>query len=95
VPRLRRIEFKINQNLLPRYDPRLFAAFDDPVPESREQHLREDETYLKLGVRTVNEVRDEKGLPPVPWGDTPMVYVAGHPKQGQNPEEKPNGAKAD
>jgi hypothetical protein len=28
---------------------------------------------LKFGVVTINELRGERGLPPVPWGDTPWL----------------------
>ena len=28
---------------------------------------------MKYGVVTINEVRSERGLPPVPWGDVPWL----------------------
>jgi HK97 family phage portal protein len=75
LPRLRRRDEKLNEQLLPLYDPsgRLFLASDDPVAANREQDLRERELELKYGVRTINEARSEQGLPPVPWGDTPWL----------------------
>ena len=39
----------------------------------REQATRERELALRFGVMTVNEVRSEQGLPPVPWGDAPWL----------------------
>lgn len=74
-PRLKRRDEKINEQLIPLFDPtgRLFVASDDPVPASEEQHLRQQEQDLKWGVRTVNEVRAERGLPAVAWGDVPWV----------------------
>jgi HK97 family phage portal protein len=77
-PRLRRRDDKLNEQLVPRYDPsgRLFLASEDPVPESQELRLRQQEIDLKLGVRTVNEVRRDRGLPPVPWGDQPLPTKA-------------------
>jgi HK97 family phage portal protein len=75
APRLRRRDEKLNEQLLPLYDPsgRLLVASDDPVPEDRAQLLRQQESDLKYGVRTVNEVRGDRGLPPVPWGDRPWT----------------------
>lgn len=70
-PRLRRRDEKINEKLIPLFDPtgRLFVASDDPVPANQQHQLRQQEMDLKWGVRTINEVRAERGLPPVAWGD--------------------------
>ena len=74
-PRLRRRDEKINEQLLPLYDPsgRLFVASDDPVPESQDQLLRQQEQDLRLGTKSINEVRAERGLPPVAWGNQPWL----------------------
>ena len=66
---------KLNEQLLPRFDPsgRLFLASEDPVPINRELTAKEQELKLKYGVETINEVRSETGLPPVPWGDKPFA----------------------
>jgi HK97 family phage portal protein len=81
VPRLRRRDEKLNEQLIPLYDPtgRLFLAADDPSPSNRELALRERELALKYGVLTVNEVRSSLGLPPVAWGDgfTPLPRSGG------------------
>ena len=73
-PRLRRRDEKLNEQLMPLYDPsgRLFLASEDPIPANRELNAKEEELNLKYGVVTINEVRGERGLPPVPWGDTPF-----------------------
>lgn len=73
LPRLRRRDQKLNERLLPLYDPegRLFLASDDPTPANQEQALKQQEADLRWGVRTINEVRRERGLPPVEWGRTP------------------------
>jgi HK97 family phage portal protein len=75
LPRLRRRDEKLNEQLVPWFDPtgRLFFASDDPVPVNRELNAKEQELYLKYGVVTVNEVRGDLGLPPVPWGDGPQM----------------------
>src|SRR5262249_55000765 len=73
LPRLRRRDEKLNEQLLPRYDPsgRLFLSSDDPTPINRDLTWREHSLYLKYGVLTVNEVRSELGWPQVAWGDQP------------------------
>ena len=75
TPRLRRRDEKLNEQLLPLYDPtgRLFMASEDPVPVNFENDLRELELKLKYGVFTINEVRTAGGLLPVPWGDVPWL----------------------
>ena len=75
LPRLRRRDEKLNEQLIPLYDPsgRLFLASDDPVAANREQETRERELELKYGVVTINEARSEQGLPAVPWGDAPWL----------------------
>jgi hypothetical protein len=39
--------------------------------------FRERELDLKCGVRTINEIRGERGLPPVRWGDEPRMKDEG------------------
>jgi HK97 family phage portal protein len=75
LPRLRRRDEKLNEQLVPLYDPtgRLFLASDDPVAANREQTTRDREVHLRFGVQTINEVRAEQGLPPVAWGDAPWL----------------------
>lgn len=73
LPRLRKTEQKMNENLLPRYDQNLFVAFDNPVPEDEELRLKTMETNLKNSYTTINEEREHEGLEPVPWGDVPLV----------------------
>src|SRR5260370_13503323 len=75
TPRLHRRDEKINEQLIPLYDPtgRLFVASEDPVPVNHELSAKEQELNLKYGVVTVNEVRGEQGFQPVPWGDAPWL----------------------
>lgn len=74
-PRLRKIEEKVNEKLLPMFDDSgtLFAAFDDVVPEDRVSQLAERTQYVNAGVMTRNEVRADMGLEAVDGGD--VVYV--------------------
>src|SRR4029077_8007485 len=52
APRLQRRDEKINEQLIPLYDPtgRLFVASEDPVPVNRELSAKEQELNLKYGV---------------------------------------------
>jgi len=77
-PRLARRDEKLNEQLVPLFDPagRLFFASDDPTPSVRDRQRQQEEQDLRLGVRTVNEVRAERGLPPVAWGDQPLASGA-------------------
>src|SRR5258708_33202617 len=63
-PRLKRRDEKLNEQLVPLFDPsgRLFLASEDPIPVNREMSAKEREIDLKYGVVTVNEVRGERGL---------------------------------
>lgn len=74
TPRLRRRDEKLNEQLVPWYDKsgRLFLASEDPTPANQDAILKQEEVHLRLGVRTINEVRASRGLPPVPWGETPQ-----------------------
>jgi hypothetical protein len=79
MPRLRRIEDRLNRDLIPFYnEPRIFCAFDNAVPEDQEFELKRSLELGKGGVATRNEVRAMQGLPPdLIRGDE---YIqAGHP----------------
>ena len=75
APRLRRRDEKLNEQLIPLFDPsrRLFLASEDPVPINRDFTAKEKELDLKYGVVSINEDRMERGLDPVPWGWTPWL----------------------
>ena len=67
LPRLNRNVCVLNDLLLRLYDDtgRLFLAYDDPIPENREEKLKENIQLKINGVKTANEVRDEYGMPPL------------------------------
>jgi HK97 family phage portal protein len=103
APRLRRRDEKLNEQLVPLFDPtgRLFVMSDDPVPANRAEVLAQQESDLKYGIVTINEIRQNRGLPPVPWGSTPWLPLqwaptdydraAAMPSAGRNakPEDNP------
>jgi len=71
VPRLRRRDEKLNEQLVPLFDStgRLFFATDDPTPRNLDFQLRQEASDVRLGIRTINEVRAGRGLGPVEWGE--------------------------
>ncbi len=73
LPRLRKIEEKINERLLPEFDPKLFCAFDNPVQDDRTIVLAENTQYVGAGIRSRNAVRAELGEEPVEGGDELLV----------------------
>jgi len=85
-PRLQRRDEKINEQLVPLYDPsgRLFVASEDPIPYNQEIAWRTLEMDLKYGLVTINETRADRGLPPVAWGDSTWLPV------GWAPADLPN-----
>lgn len=74
-PRLRRRDDKINERLIPMFDGsgRLFVRSDDPEAEDQENARAWQELDLRSRVKTINEVRRERGLPPVEWGERPWL----------------------
>jgi HK97 family phage portal protein len=108
-PRLQRRDEKLNEQLVPLYDPsgRLFLASEDPVPENFDDNLKELELFLKYGVLSINEVRSGEGLERADWGDLPWIPLqwartdfpgradASAPKIGRNRDEQTDGASED
>jgi len=90
TPRLRRIEEKINEKIMPIYDENLFVAYDDILPVDRDFQLKVRESNLRNYVITVNEVRREEGLDEVAWGNSPLapmnvgaLQLESEPKEGK------------
>ncbi len=88
-PRLQRRDQKINECLIPLYDPsgRLFVASEDPVPVNQELSIAQQQMNLKFGIVTINEVRGEMGLPPVEWGDKPWLPLQWAPSDFKHRED--------
>ena len=90
IPQMKFLEEQLNEKLLPLLGyPELRVEFDLKSIEA----LHEDETsrvareahLLDRGVLTINEVRRQRNLPDVPWGDTPLS----HPEQLSWPPHNP------
>ena len=72
-PRLRRIDQKLTEQLLPMYDDKLFCAFDNPVGVDKAFRLKERETNLKIGYSSINQERAIDNQEPIEGGDLPMI----------------------
>jgi len=95
-PRLRRMEQFLNENLAAKYDPRLFFAFDDPVPENREALKAEVVETFAAKLITKNEGRQALGYDPVDGGDefpAPVAMPAFQPPP-EIGDDEPKSAKS-
>lgn len=91
TPKLRLIEEQLNQDLLPRFDERLFCRFDSVIPEDRAQTRADRVAHLEHGVTTVNEERRALGLDPVAWGDTPLAFMGARAQESEKSGLSPPG----
>lgn len=73
LPKLKRLEERLNSHLITLYDDNLFFEFDSPVPGDVALTIKQEEQDLKNGVITINEVRAQRGLLPVEWGNSPIA----------------------
>jgi len=90
-PRLIRKEEKINEKLTPKFDNKLFVAFDDPVPVDKEHRLKEKELHLKSAYSTINMERFIDNKEGVEWGDVPIVNTNIAPLGSKPPDNGGNG----
>lgn len=93
IPRLRKIESVVNERLVKPWDPSLIAKFDlggiEDLAEDVDRRARADASNVSAGIVTTNEIRKEKNLPPVAWGNTwwaPMGLAPVDPVTGEPPE---------
>ena len=82
VPQLTFYQDAIQHMLMPHVgDPSLVVEFDlgaiHALQESENDRAKRWQTYVTTGIMTVNEVRQEMNLPPVPWGGEPTARAAG------------------
>jgi len=90
-PRLVRTEEKLNEKLTPRFDDKLFVAFDDPVPVDKEHRLKEQESHLRTGYSNINMEREADNKESVEWGDVPILHQSLIPLGSEPPSPGGNG----
>jgi HK97 family phage portal protein len=74
VPEVKFLEEQLNRSLLPRLGyPQLTVEFDlsviEALQEDENSRVQRETALLDRGVLTINEVRRERNLPDVAWGD--------------------------
>lgn len=74
-PRLSLIEEKLNEKMMPWYDPALVVKFDNPVPEDKEFRLKQKAEHIKMGYAAIDEERQEDGLDPLNLPETAVPLI--------------------
>jgi HK97 family phage portal protein len=65
IPKLSQYCEKMNEVLLPKYDPNIFCWFEEPKIEDPVSKAQVTNSYVASGVMTVNEAREQIGLEPL------------------------------
>lgn len=76
MPKMNFIVEKINQQLAPMFDDKIFVAYENIVPENKDFELKKIDLFLKNGIKSVNEIRKEEGLDGAIWGEYPITNMA-------------------
>lgn len=69
----------ITRGLARDYDKRIKVEFEEFVSSNEEVRLKEEDQDLRHKVRSINLVRTDRGLDPVPWGEEPIGTFADVP----------------
>lgn len=80
----------INAQLVPDFGGQIRFRFQTFVSEDQEFKLIQEKQDLETKVRSVNMVRQDRGLGPVPWGDVPIGQAQDVPYTGEEPEDVDN-----
>jgi SPP1 gp7 family putative phage head morphogenesis protein len=97
-PLLKLLEQYINEDIIDEFGiegVEFQFIYDDPAEKS--QRLNNWQIELNMGIKSVNEIREEMGLDPVDWGEgSPSKYAMGtsgiegsQTEPGSEPTEKP------
>ena len=90
IPEMKFLEEQLNEKLLPRLGyPDLRVEFDlraiEALQEDENSRVERDVKLLDRGVLTINEVRRQRNLPDVPWGDSPILRPARRSRSADGP----------
>jgi SPP1 gp7 family putative phage head morphogenesis protein len=97
MPKLSKMEAVINSFLVQPYDPNLICKFDysgiEALHEDQKLKAEVDEILTRSGIKVINEVREDRKLTPVRWGDVwnaPMMLMPiMSPRPEAGPEKPP------
>jgi HK97 family phage portal protein len=86
LPKLKLIEEKLNEKMMPIYDVNLICEFDNVVPMDKDFRLREQTEHIRAGYSSIDDERAEDGKDPYDTPETTMPLIpfslmpAGSPK---------------
>ena len=95
IPEMAFLEEQLNEKLLPRLGyPELKAKFDltaiEALGEEESNRVAREVQLLDRGVLTINELRRQRNLPNVPWGDVPFSRSKGAQSNAKAGQTGPN-----
>lgn len=79
----------LTMHLASDFDSKLIVTFREFVADDKDFRLRQEAQDLSTKVRSVNQVREDRGLDPVAWGDEPIGSFADVP---YNPDDQREAA---
>jgi SPP1 gp7 family putative phage head morphogenesis protein len=79
-----------HQLAVPEYGRETRVRFREFVSADEDLRLREEQQDLALKVRSINQVRDDRGAEPVEWGEKPVGSFADTPYDGDEKDAPPN-----
>lgn len=95
VPKLNKYTAVLNEFLVKPWDETLEARFDYSTVDALQTDVQvkadTDEVLTRSGIKTINEAREERGMPPVDWGNTwhrPLNTAAVDAPDETEPEER-------
>jgi len=65
--------------LAPDFDSGIFVQFEEFVSDDKEFTLKQEASDLLGMVRSVNQVRQDRGLDPIDWGELPVANMGQQP----------------
>ncbi len=91
LPKLTNIEQGLNKDLVPEFDDtgKTFLEFENPVPQDELIAIKRNTANITSGVVSPNEVREQIGADPEPWGELPQWVYEFEALYGYKPGEEP------
>lgn len=71
TPLLLLIENVLNRGILSEISPRIVARYVPEDPEELRVKTENENRMVELGLKTINDIRADRGDPPYAWGDLP------------------------
>ena len=80
-----------HQVVVPEFGAQWRVRFEQFISEDEELRLKEEAQDLTLKVRSINQVRADRGLDPVAWGDQPIGTFGDQPYDPDEDDEPTGG----